>query len=148
MSPYRRKSPCLLSLQDVLLRGIWRCTQIRYWPLWNAAAFRSVTGMKSPQDVRSGVCFNREKENISESKPRELAGITDSMDMSWSKLWELVMDGEVWHAAAHGVAKTWTRLSNWTELNWIFHFIHVPHLLYPFLCRGTFRLISCLGYWI
>ena len=55
-----------------------------------------------------------------------LDGITDSMDVSFSELREMVMDGEAWHAAIHGVLKSQTRLSDWTELkmqkSWSVHY--------------------------
>ena len=65
---------------------------------------------------------------------RRLDGITNSMDMSLSKLQELVMDREDWHAAVHGVTKSQSRLSDWTELTVlplpsIFPHIKIPNIL-------------------
>ena len=56
---------------------------------------------------------------------RLLDGITNSMDMSLGRLWKLVMDREAWLTAVHGVAKGWTRLSTWTELNYFVLFQYV-----------------------
>ena len=55
---------------------------------------------------------------------RWFGGITDSMDMSLSKLRELVMNRVTWHAVVHGVTKSWTGLRDWTELNWDFPVLH------------------------
>ena len=123
----------------------------QYWIFIGRTDAKAETPVLWPPDVMNWLIWEDPEAGKDDGRRRGrqgmrwLDGIIDSIDVSLSKLWELMMGREAQHAAVYGLIKIWTWLSDWTELNWIFHCVYVQ-LLYPFICQWTSRLLPCPSY--